>query len=99
MDSPSGMGTGGAGAPPNDNLVMAIIALLCCWPFAIPALMNATQVESKWRAGDQAGAIEAANQAKRWSTIAIGAGIAVTVLYLLFVFACGGLSLLAGGSS
>lgn len=81
MDTSTGMG--GAGAPPNNNLVMAIIGLLCCWPFAIPALINATSVESKWRAGDQAGAMEAANQAKRWSTIAIGAGIAVLVIYLI----------------
>lgn len=94
MDRP--MGAGGAGAPPNNNLVMAIIALLCCWPFAIPALMNATQVENKWRAGDQAGAVEAANQAKRWSTIAIGIGVALGVVYLICILFFGGLSMFAG---
>jgi predicted MFS family arabinose efflux permease len=77
---------------------MAIIALLCCWPFAIPALMNATQVENKWRAGDQAGAIEAANQAKKWSTIAIGVGVAGIVLYILcFVILGAGAMLTPGG--
>jgi len=94
MDRP--MGAGGTGAPPNNNLVMAIIALLCCWPFAIPALINATQVEGKWRAGDQAGAVEAANQAKRWSTIAIGAGVALGVLYIICILFFGGLSMFTG---
>lgn len=85
---PSG-GYGGApaGPPPKNNLVLAILGLLCCWPIGIPAVVFAAQVNGKWNAGDQAGAVEAANKAKKFATIALVLGIIATVIYLVLIFA------------
>ena len=66
---------GGTATVPN-NLVLAIISILCCWPIAIPAIIFATQVNSKIAAGDVAGAQESANKAKKFAYIAIGLGVA-----------------------
>src|SRR5690349_18228024 len=79
---PSG-GYGGApaGPPPSNNLVMAILGLLCCWPLGIPAVVFAAQVNGKWNAGDQAGAVEAAAKAKKFATIALVLGIIATLIY------------------
>ncbi|MEC5395008.1 CD225/dispanin family protein [Bergeyella sp. RCAD1439] len=44
--------------PPNNNLVYAILStILCCPPMGIYAIIKATEVNSKWNAGDKAGAI------------------------------------------
>ena len=48
---------GGAATVPN-YLVPAIISIFCCWPLAIPAIIFATQVNSKLAAGDTAGFLE-----------------------------------------
>lgn len=77
---------GGYGTPaPNNNLVIAILGLLCCWPLGIPAVVFAAQVNGKWASGDQAGAIDAAAKAKKFAIIALALGIIATVLYLLLV--------------
>lgn len=81
MDRPMGS----AGTPPNNYLVPAIISIFCCWPLAIVAIINATQVNTKWGAGDQAGAMASAKNAKTWSTIAIGIGVALLVIYILLI--------------
>jgi len=66
---------GGSATVPN-YLVPAIISVFCCWPLAIPAIIFATQVNSKTAAGDAAGAQDASKKAKMFSFIAIGLGIA-----------------------
>ena len=66
---------GGSATVPN-NLVIAIISVFCCWPLAIPAIIFATQVNTKVAAGDMAGAQEASAKAKKFSFIAIGLGVA-----------------------
>lgn len=91
MDRPMG------GTPPNNYLVPAIVSIFCCWPLAIVAIINATQVSSKWAAGDQAGAMAASANAKRWSTIAIGIGVALVVLQIILTILGAGLSFTAGG--
>ena len=63
---------------------MAIISIFCCWPLAIPAIIFATQVQSKWAMGDFAGAKDSADKARTFSMIAIILGVALLVLYLIF---------------
>lgn len=82
-----GMGGGPVGTPPPNNLVLAIISLLCCWPIGIPAVVFAAQVNGKWASGDQAGAIEASNKAKKFATIALVLGIIVSVVYVILIAA------------
>ncbi|PFG15749.1 interferon-induced transmembrane protein [Propionicimonas paludicola] len=105
MSQPTGPGQYGAqppyqGAPPNNYLVWAILAtVLCCLPLGVPAIVFSSQVNSKWAAGDAAGALEASNKAKQFSIWAAIAGIVVVVGYLIFLFALGGLALLQAGQS
>lgn len=94
---PSGGGYGGgaygapqyggtpSGPPPSNNLVMAILGLLCCWPLGIPAVVFAAQVNGKWNSGDQAGAVEAAAKAKKFATIALVLGVIATLIYIALI--------------
>ena len=71
--------------PPN-HLVMAILTtIFCCWPLGIPAIIFATQVNSKYIAGDYAGAAAASGNAKMWSLFALGAGALIALLYVAYV--------------
>jgi hypothetical protein len=82
----------GGGTPPDNGLTWAIVAIFCCWPFAIPAIINATKVNDLWNRGDQAGAHEAAAQSKKWTKIAFilgGIWVALWVLYMIFVMVLG----------
>ncbi|WP_433697792.1 CD225/dispanin family protein [Nocardiopsis sp. CA-288880] len=78
---------GGYGTPPDNGLTWAIVAIFCCWPFAIPALINATKVNDLWNRGDHAGAHQAQTQAKKFTKIAFICGgilwVVVGGLYLL----------------
>ena len=87
--SPPAGGYGGApaGPPPSNNLVLAIISLLCCWPIGIPAVVFAAQVNGKWNGGDQAGAIESAAKAKKFAIIALALGIVGTIIYIILIAA------------
>ena len=65
-------------------LVGAILAtLFCCLPFGIPAIIFATQVNSKIAAGDIDGAMKASKNAKTWTFVSVGAGLLATVFWIL----------------
>jgi len=73
--------------PPN-HLVWAILAtLFCCLPGGIVAIVYAAQVDSKFMAGDVAGAQYASDQAKLWCWISAGFILVLVVGYLLLVMA------------
>lgn len=74
-------------ACPNNNLVWAIVTMLCCCqPLGVVALVNALQVGSKYAAGDYEGAVKCADNAKKWSYFAIGGGVLVVILYSIYMF-------------
>ncbi|MEE2038487.1 CD225/dispanin family protein [Nocardiopsis sp. CT-R113] len=78
---PPGGGYGApGGTPPDNGLTWAIVAVFCCWPLAIPAIINATKVNDLWNRGDQAGALHAQAQAKKFTKIAFILGIILIVL-------------------
>lgn len=78
------------GTPPSNYMVGSIIAIFCCWPFAIPAIVNAAKVNSEWAAGNAAGAQQASESAKKWMTIAYVLGvIAIIVNIILAVSGAG----------
>jgi hypothetical protein len=56
----------------------------CCLPiglaFGVVAIISSTQVDSKLRAGDIAGAVEASNKAKMWCFISLGASAVMILL-------------------
>jgi len=75
--------------PPGgiQNYLGAAIAVtvFCCLPFGIPAIVYAAQVNPRLESGNLAGALEASRQARLWSWIGFGAGLAVALLYLLIL--------------
>lgn len=86
-------GGGAAGPPPPNYLVWAILTtLFCCLPLGIASIVFAAQVNSKWAAGDYAGAQESSRKAKQWATWSAIAGVIVAVLYIVLIVAGGVLS-------
>jgi hypothetical protein len=73
-------------------LIPAILSIFCCWPLAIVAIIFAAQVNGKAAAGDIQGAMESSKKAKLFSFIAIGLGLAGTIIYILFFVVFGGLA-------
>ena len=85
---------GGSATVPN-YMVPAIISIFCCWPLAIPAIIFATQVNSKVAAGDVAGAQDASKKAKMFAFIAIGLGVLGVLIYVIMILFFGGLSMMS----
>jgi uncharacterized membrane protein len=82
-------------AQPKNWLVESIlVTIFCCLPFGIAGIVFATQVNSKYGAGDYAGALQASKDAGRWTKIGFWIGILWVVLWIVFVFFMGGLALL-----
>jgi len=82
---PSPYGAAGAQSPPPPNyLVWAIVAIIFCWPLAIPSIIFSTQVNSKWAMGDVAGAQDASKKAKMFAMWATIVGVVGVFLYVLF---------------
>ncbi|MEU8803988.1 CD225/dispanin family protein [Spirillospora sp. NPDC048819] len=66
----------GAGSPPPNHLVWAILStIFCCLPAGVVSIVFAAQVNSKWQAGDQAGAQKASGNAKTWAIVAAVVGV------------------------
>jgi hypothetical protein len=80
---------GGYGGPPPQNyLVFSILTtVLCCLPLGIASIVFSSQVNSKWNAGDQAGAVESARKAKQFAIWSAIAGVVFSVLYGILIFA------------
>jgi hypothetical protein len=86
-------GYSGGPTPPNNHLVMAIITtVLCCLPLGIVSIVFASQVNSKWAAGDYQGAVSSSESAKKWWIAALISGIVVLVLYIVLVAVAGVIS-------
>lgn len=78
------------GTPPKTWLLESIlVTLFCCLPFGIAGIVNASKVEGRYYAGDQQGALKASQEAGKWTKIGFFSGLAVGVLYLIFVVAMG----------
>lgn len=79
-------GGGAAGPKPDNYLVWSILStLFCCLPLGIASIVFAAQVDGKYNSGDYAGAQEASAKAKKFAMWAAIAGVAVIVLYILFI--------------
>jgi predicted secreted protein len=79
---------GAGGTPPPNYLVWAILTtLFCCLPLGVASIVFAAQVNSKWAAGDRAGAVESSEKAKKFAMWSAIAGVIVGVLYAILLFA------------
>ena len=75
--------------PKNWLVESILVTLFCCLPFGIVGIINASQVNSKFAAGDHLGAQEASKNAGKWTKVGFFVGIGLAVLYLVFVFVFG----------
>jgi hypothetical protein len=74
------------GTPPQNYLVWAILTtVFCCLPLGIASIVFSTQVNSKWAAGDYAGAQDSSEKAKKFAMIGAILGVVVIVLYAIFM--------------
>lgn len=77
-----------ASQPPPSNLVWGILTtIFCCLPAGIASIVFAAQVNSKWSAGDFAGAQASSNNARKWAIIGAVVGLVVSVLYVIAIVA------------
>ncbi len=73
-------------APPKTWMVESIlVTILCCLPFGIAGIVNASQVESRYYAGNMEGARRASVEAKKWTMIGFWIGVAGVGLYVLWM--------------
>ena len=93
---PPGYGAAPQGPPPPNYLVWAIISVFLCWPLAIPAIVFAAQVNTKWSQGDVAGAHDSSRKAKTFALWATILGGIFLVLYIGLVVVGGVLSASSG---
>lgn len=71
---------------PDNFLVWSILAtVFCCLIGGIIAIVYSTQVDSKYAAGDYAGAADAAKTAKLWTMISAGVGVLIALVYVVFM--------------
>ncbi|MDQ1627595.1 MAG: hypothetical protein QOI54_1339 [Actinomycetota bacterium] len=74
------------GEPPPNYLVWAILStIFCCLPLGIASIVFAAQVNSKWSAGDVAGAQDASRKAKQFAIWSAVAGAIIVAIYLVVV--------------
>lgn len=81
--------------PIDNNMTMSIVSIFLFWPLAIPAIINASKVNTLLAAGDYAGAQNAAAESKKWSKLALIIGLA---WYGLVCICCIGSTVLNIGS-
>jgi len=68
---------------PNYLVQAILVTICCCWPFGIPAIVYASQVNGKLAAGDITGANNSSKSAKMWCWIAVGGWLLIAVIYLI----------------
>ncbi len=75
-----------AQAKPANYLVWSILStLLCCLPLGIVSIIFAAQVDSKFAAGDYAGAEQSSQRAKMWAWIAFATGLIGVIAYFAII--------------
>jgi hypothetical protein len=80
------------GPPPPNYLVWAILStIFCCLPLGIPAIVFASQVNSKWQMGDYAGAQDSSRKAKNFSLWATIIGPILSIIYFVVIIGSGAL--------
>jgi hypothetical protein len=78
------------GQPPKTWLVESIlVTILCCLPFGIIGIINASKVEQKFYAGATEEALKASQDAGKWTKIGFFVGIGVYVIVAVFYLIAG----------
>lgn len=67
---------------PKNYLVWSIVSVVLCFPFGIPAILNATKVNSLWTDGYYEEAEKASRKAKRWTIASVACNVIFYMLYI-----------------
>jgi uncharacterized protein YqgC (DUF456 family) len=88
---PYGVPQGGVpAAQPASNLVWGIlVTVLCCLPFGIVSIIQASKVSGLWGQGRYAEAQKASDDAKKWAIWGAVAGVIVGIIYAVIGIAGG----------
>jgi hypothetical protein len=74
-----------------ESILATVLPFLICWSIfsllGIIGIVNASKVESLYRTGAYAEAVEASRQAKRWAKIAMWVGIVWAILWIFLFIA------------
>lgn len=71
------------GQPKNYLIESILITIFCCQPFGIVSFVYASQVNSKYTAGDYE-ALQSSKEAKKWIKWGFISGLIIVILFLLF---------------
>ena len=63
-----------------------LVTIFCCLPFGIAGIVFAAKVSSLYAAGKYEEAVEASNNAAKLTKIGFFVGLAVMVIYMIFLF-------------
>jgi hypothetical protein len=75
---------------PNSNLVWGIVVtVLCCLPFGIVSIIQASKVSGLWGQGRYAEAQKASDDAKKWAIWGAVAGVIFGIIYAIIAGAGG----------
>ena len=71
-------------SPPPNYLVQAIlVTIFCCLPAGVVSLVYAAQVNGKYEAGDNEGALRMSRGARLWAWISVGGAFAVVAAFVI----------------
>ena len=74
------------GIKPKSYLVLGILTtILCCIPFGIVSIIQASKVDNLWNAGRYNEAQTASNKARNWAIAAMATSLISTILYIVLV--------------
>lgn len=75
---------------PSNHLTKAILTtIFCCLPFGIVAIVKASKVNNLFISGNYEQAEQAAKDANKWANIALWVGVAVYVIYIIYMIVVG----------
>lgn len=72
--------------PKNWLVESILVTIFCCLPFGIAGIVFASQVNTKYQAGDYEGALQASKDAAKWTKIGFWIGLAGLLIYLIAFF-------------
>lgn len=72
-------------APKNWLVESIIVTILCCLPFGIVAIINATKVETLWNTGQHDAALKASQEAGKWVKIGVITAVVLWGLYFILI--------------
>ncbi|MDT3439690.1 CD225/dispanin family protein [Pseudofrankia sp. BMG5.37] len=81
----------GGGRPPYGTPIpnylwqSILVTILCFWPTGIPAIVNASRVQSRQTVGDIQGALDASRKARTWCIVSLVVGLLVLVLWITLI--------------